>query len=114
MQENCEQKNFFEKVYDLVCQIPEGKVASYGQIAAMLDHPRAARMVGWAMSQLPENTIVPWQRVINSRGRVSIKSSKIAAELQQSILEAEGIKFDERGYCDMGIFQWRPELEGRD
>lgn len=104
------KSNFFTQVYFLVTLIPWGKVASYGQIAALLDQPRAARTVGWALSQLPEQTTVPWHRVINSKGRVSIKSAQFTAALQQSMLEQEGIIFDGMGYCDMAIYQWQPDL----
>lgn len=100
--------SFFERVYVVVSRIPRGKVASYGQIAAMLGHPRAARTVGWALNALTSTTAeeVPWQRVINSAGRISISRADMDAALQRALLEEEGIAFDERGDVDMRRFGW--------
>jgi len=100
--------NFFDRVYAVVRMIPAGKVASYGQIAALLGHPRAARTVGWALNALRDNDIddVPWQRVINSQGRISISRADLGAELQRALLEEEGVEFDPRGYVDLKRFGW--------
>jgi len=100
--------NFFDRVYAVVRLIPRGKVASYGQIAALLGHPRAARTVGWALNALRDNDIddVPWQRVINSQGRISISRADLGAELQRALLEEEGVEFDPRGYVDLKRFGW--------
>ncbi|MCX7669150.1 MAG: methylated-DNA--[protein]-cysteine S-methyltransferase [Anaerolineae bacterium] len=102
------EPNFFERVYRLVCQIPAGKVASYGQIAALLGHPQAARTVGWALNALngAQAVAVPWHRVINSAGRISIARADLSAALQRALLEAEGVEFDARGYVDMQRFGW--------
>jgi len=100
--------NFFERVYLITKQIPRGKVASYGQVAALLGHPRAARTVGWALNALtPEGAAdVPWQRVINSAGRISTSRADLDAALQRALLEEEGVEFDARGYVDMERFGW--------
>ena len=100
--------SFFDAVHVLVRQIPRGKVASYGHIAALLGHPRAARTVGWALASLRsvEEVDVPWQRVINTAGRISIRHLRHAAEEQRSLLEAEGIEFDSRGLIDWQRFGW--------
>ena len=100
--------SFFDAVHVLVRQIPPGKVASYGHIATSLGHPRAARTVGWALASLRsvEEADVPWQRVINAEGRISIRSLRHAAEEQRSLLEAEGIEFDSRGFIDWQRFGW--------
>jgi len=100
--------NFFDRVYAVVRRIPRGKVASYGQIAALLGHPQAARTVGWALNALRDTDIddVPWQRVINSQGRISISRADLGAELQQALLEEEGVEFDPRGYVDLRRFGW--------
>ncbi len=100
--------SFFEQVYAVVRQIPPGKVASYGQVAALLGHPRAARTVGWALAALRENEEpgVPWQRVINAQGRVSIRNLEHAPEEQQLLLEAEGVEFDEHGKVDWKRYGW--------
>jgi len=97
---------FFERVYRLVRQVPPGRVISYGAIARMLGHPRAARTVGWALHSLPEGSGVPWHRVINSRGRISLSRREHGADLQRALLEAEGVEFDERGTVDWDRFGW--------
>ncbi len=100
--------SFFDQVYAVVRQIPPGQVASYGQVAALLGHPRAARTVGWALAALREGDgpDVPWQRVINSQGRVSIRNMEHAPEEQQLLLEAEGVAFNAHGYIDWQRFGW--------
>lgn len=102
------EPNFFERVYRVVQQIPPGKVASYGQIAALLGHPQAARTVGWALHALTpaQAAGTPWQRVINSAGRISLSRADLSADLQRSLLEAEGVEFDARGYVDLQRFGW--------
>lgn len=106
---------FFERVYRLVRRIPPGKVTSYGAIARMLGNPRAARTVGWALHSLPEGSDAPWQRVINSHGRISTDSWEHGAGLQRALLEAEGVEFDEDGRVDWERFGWEglgwPEVE---
>lgn len=97
---------FFERVYRLVRRVPPGKVTSYGAIARMLDHPHAARTVGWALHSMPEGSDVPWWRVINSQGRISTSCREHAADVQRALLEAEGIEFDEYGYVDWERFGW--------
>ncbi len=97
---------FFEQVYCLVRQVPPGKVTSYGAIARMLGHPQAARTVGWALHSLPDGSNVPWQRVINSQGRISTSCVEHSADLQRALLEDEGIEFDRYGYVDLERFGW--------
>jgi methylated-DNA-protein-cysteine methyltransferase-like protein len=102
------EPSFFERVYRVVKRIPRGKVASYGQIAALLGQPRAARTVGWALSSLTAEQAaeVPWQRVINHAGRISISRADLSADVQRSLLEEEGVKFDETGHVDWRRFRW--------
>jgi methylated-DNA-protein-cysteine methyltransferase-like protein len=90
-------KNFNEKVYALVNRIPVGKVLTYSRIARLLNVPRGARAVGWALRALPANSTVPWQRVINAEGRISIHMAAHNAFEQQERLEAEGVYFDKTG-----------------
>jgi methylated-DNA-protein-cysteine methyltransferase-like protein len=97
---------FFEQVHRLVRLVPPGKVVSYGAIARMLGQPHAARTVGWAMRSLPEGSDVPWHRVINSQGRISLGGRGYGADLQRAMLEAEGIEFDEYGCVDWDRFGW--------
>jgi methylated-DNA-protein-cysteine methyltransferase-like protein len=93
--------NFFEEVYIIVGKIPCGKVASYGQIARMLGHPRGAREVGWAMRCCPDN--LPWQRVVKKDG--SITGGEYA-EMRRVLLESEGVEFLLDGRVDMEICCW--------
>ncbi len=102
------ERNFFQKVWLLVLQIPPGRVTWYGHIAEMLDAPGAARTVGWALNALtPDQArVIPWQRVINKSGRCSIRHVGITPQEQQALLEAEGVVFDDRGYTDFRRFGW--------
>ncbi|MFQ6000528.1 MAG: MGMT family protein [Anaerolineae bacterium] len=104
---------FFQRVYDMVAQIPYGKVATYGQIALYLGYPRAARTVGWALHALPGGTEIPWHRVINSQGRVSTSCLTHSADLQRTMLEEEGIAFDEKGFVDFALYRWEGPAGGR-
>ena len=101
--------SFNQLVYALVRHIPPGKVLNYGRVAYLLGVPRGARAVGWALSLLKHGDQgVPWHRVVNAHGRVSIKGSPEGAAEQRARLEAEGIAFDERGYLDMESHLWQP------
>lgn len=106
---------FFEHVYRVVRCIPPGKVASYGQIAAMLGNPRAARTVGWAMHALPEGSDVPWHRVVNAQGRISTAWQEQDTNMQRQHLEAEGVVFDPDDRVNMDVYRWQglswPELD---
>lgn len=104
------EENFYKKVYNLVSNVPLGKVASYGQIAVLLGHPRSARAVGYALSSLKKDTEdkIPWQRIINSKGRISFKGDTFRAELQKKLLIEEGIEFSENDSIDMKKFGWFP------
>ena len=104
-------QDFFRRVWTIVRLIPYGKVATYGQIAAYLDSPRAARTVGWALHALPDGTDVPWHRVINAKGRISIDCFEHDPRLQHILLEEEGVVFDSKGYVDLRLYQWRPTIE---
>ena len=81
--------DFYQEVYQLVRVIPSGRVATYGQVAALLGKPRGARLVGWALNTCPKD--VPWQRVINRKGMISIENLRASKALQAELLEAEGI-----------------------
>ncbi|MCB0192301.1 MAG: MGMT family protein [Anaerolineae bacterium] len=95
----------YERVYIVIRHIPAGQVATYGQIANLVDGC-TARMVGYALAALDPHSNVPWQRVINSQGKISLRSGGIGSALQRQILEAEGVVFDEKGRVDFKKFGW--------
>jgi methylated-DNA-protein-cysteine methyltransferase-like protein len=97
---------FFEEVYRIASMIPQGQVATYGQIAAYLGNPQGARTVGWALGSLPEGLDVPWHRVINSQGRISGPAGGYRASEQRAMLEEEGIAFDATGSIDLTKYRW--------
>lgn len=99
-----------EQVYGLVRRIPEGRVATYGQIAGLTGFPRHARQVGYALAALREqdNPDVPWHRVINARGEISSRFDAGSEDYQRILLEDEGVVFDEGGRVSLKRFQWRP------
>jgi methylated-DNA-protein-cysteine methyltransferase related protein len=99
---------FYRLVYRVVRRVPRGKVVTYGQVAAILGQPRAARAVGMALGALrgPLLDLVPWQRVINAAGRCSHRDG-FWAEIQREFLEREGVPFDRRGKVDLKRVRWR-------
>jgi methylated-DNA-protein-cysteine methyltransferase-like protein len=98
---------FAQRVYRLARQIPHGRVVSYGGVAAMLGQPRAARAVGWALRNNPDDDqTVPWWRVINRNGEISIKGAFPGPHLQRELLEREGVEFDAKGRVDWKRFGW--------
>lgn len=80
----------YQRIYQTVSLIPPGKVASYGQVAAATGLFRGARIVGWALKQLPSGTSVPWQRVINQKGEISIVNPQVPQSVQRDLLASEG------------------------
>jgi len=105
--------NFNQKVYYLTKKIPYGKVATYGQIAALIGSPRGARLVGWALHIMPQKMYktVPWQRVINREGRISTTCEEHTADLQAKLLRKEKIKITKKDgsyYIDLNKYLWRP------
>jgi len=101
-----EEYSLYEHFYDLISQVPKGKVTTYGDIAKMADC-KSARAVGFALNQLPEGSDIPWQRVINSQGKVSPRRNNEGHLVQQLILEEEGVIFkDEK--VDLKQYRWKP------
>jgi methylated-DNA-protein-cysteine methyltransferase-like protein len=105
---NVNETGYREKVYKIVNEIPRGKVMTYGQIADMLGEGYTARTVGYVMHGA-DTSNVPWQRVINSQGKCSTGRMTIPVNLQQSMLKQEGVEFNEKGKCDLAVFQWFPD-----
>lgn len=97
---------FREQVYLLVSDVPAGRVTTYGDVAAALGAPRAARQVGWALAALPEGRDIPWQRVINAQGRISFRGDTPRGVLQEALLRAEGVVFDAYGRCALRALRW--------
>src|SRR5215470_14441399 len=99
--------SFRDRVYALVRRIPRGKVATYGQLAALLGRPRGARAVGTALGALRDERLdlVPWQRVVGAAGRCSHKDG-FWADVQRDLLEREGVRFDPRGRVDLARARW--------
>ena len=97
----------YERIYAAVRRIPRGRVATYGQIAELAGLEGHARQVGYALHALPERSDVPWHRVINVRGEISLRSGGDADELQRLLLQREKVRFDRRGRVDLGRFRWR-------
>jgi methylated-DNA-protein-cysteine methyltransferase-like protein len=98
-------RSAYEKIYKLVRQIPQGKVATYGQIAKIVGFC-TPRMVGYAMAALPHGMDVPWQRVINHKGEISTRSRGDGARRQSGLLRSEGIRFDREGRINLKKFRW--------
>lgn len=101
-------ENFYEAVYRVVRDIPRGRLMTYGQIAVLLGHPRAARAVGYALRAC-RGKDVPWQRVINAQGRISAKGEVERPMLQRVLLEKEGVAFDLSETCDLRTLRWEPK-----
>ncbi|NIR51339.1 MGMT family protein [candidate division KSB1 bacterium] len=96
----------FERIYEIIQKIPKGKVVTYGQVAALAGYPGAARTVGWALGSLTGEKDLPWHRVINASGKSSL-AEETQRKLQQALLEAEGVVFDENGKVDLEKFRWK-------
>jgi methylated-DNA-protein-cysteine methyltransferase-like protein len=110
MTRNRAQKhNTFSEIYTRVKEIPAGRVATYGQIAALVSMGLPARIVGYALNCLPEESDVPWQRVINRHGEISYSVSRNQHDsLQRRLLEQEGIVFNLQDKIDLDKYLWQP------
>ena len=89
--------NTFEKIYEIVKNIPEGKVATYGKVALLAGNPRWARVVGYALHVNPEPGVIPCHRVVNREGRVAPGFAFGGEGVQRQLLESEGIIFEPDG-----------------
>ena len=98
--------NTFEKIYDVVRRIPEGKVATYGQIAAMAGNPRWSRVVGYALHVNPEPGVIPCHRVVDRLGRPSSAFAFEGVQVQLELLRQEGVEADGNGRIDLDKYQW--------
>ena len=100
--------NTYRRIYATVARVPRGRVATYGQIAALAGLPRRARLVGYALRVLPEGSDIPWHRVVNAKGQVSLRGDGLGhEELQVHLLRREGVRFV-GGVIQLARFQWLP------
>jgi methylated-DNA-protein-cysteine methyltransferase-like protein len=98
----------YVRLYAVVRRIPRGRVATYGQVAALAGLPGHARQVGYALHALPRGTRLPWHRVINAKGEVSRRRRPGDELSQRLLLEREGVRFDARGRVALARLRWRP------
>lgn len=105
--------NTYRKIYEVVRQIPPGKVATYGQVAELAGLFGKPRVVGYALFRVadPDDSI-PWQRVVNAKGEVSYSQVRNGSDyLQRHLLEEEGIEFKSNGKIDLNLYRWSPNIE---
>jgi len=102
----------YAKIYAVVRRIPRGRVATYGQVAELAGFPGQARQAGYALHALPVSTTVPWHRVLNARGTVSVRASGDSLS-QRLLLEREGIRFDAAGRIALARYRWQPRAGNR-
>ncbi len=101
--------NAYTRIHAVVRRIPHGRVATYGQVAAMAGLPHAPRVAGYALRALPAGTPLPWHRVLAAGGKLSLTRLSPEGGITQRLrLSAEGVTFDARGCVRMDVHQWRP------
>ena len=96
----------YRRIYSVVRRIPKGRIATYGQVAALAGLPGHARQVGYALHALGESTRVPWHRVINAKGEVSLRSVVGGHHEQRMRLERENVEFDQRNRVKLNRYRW--------
>lgn len=101
----------YQKIYEVVAKIPEGRVATYGQIAWLVGKPRAPRVIGYAMNRAPAELALPCHRVVNRLGEMAPLHAFGGQDFQRFMLEQEGVIFLENGCIDLEKSQWIPDLE---
>jgi len=99
--------SFYQRVKDIVKKIPQGKVATYGQIAAFAGNHRAAHQVAWVLHSSSRKDKLPWHRIVNSKGGISLKRN-YGYEIQKELLKKEGVKFDQNDRIDFKNYLWNP------
>jgi methylated-DNA-protein-cysteine methyltransferase-like protein len=97
---------FYRRIYRVVRHIPKGRVATYGLVARLAGRPGAARMVGWALSALSDDDDVPWWRVVNAAGRISLSAQNHVAVVQRALLLREGVRFGPGGALNLAKYGW--------
>ncbi|MCK0552487.1 MGMT family protein [Pantoea ananatis] len=97
--------SFKQRIWQIVAAIPFGSVTTYGDVALLAGSPRAARQVGGVLSRLPEGSTLPWHRVINRHGAISLQGNRLFR--QREALEAEGVEVSDAGEIDLDHYRWR-------
>ena len=100
----------FEKIYEVVCSIPQGKVATYGQVAMLSGNPRWSRVVGYALHNNPAPGVIPCHRVVDRNGRIAESFAFGGGDVQRQLLEKEGIRFESDGHIDLDEYMWKPHI----
>jgi len=100
------QESFQQRIWHIVAAIPPGKVATYGDIARLAGSPRAARQVGGVLRRLPAGSRLPWHRVINRHGTISLQGDDLLR--QRDALAAEGIEISDDGRVALDVYRWQP------
>ncbi len=104
------EPSFEARVLAMVARIPPGRLATYGQIAELIGAWGCARQVGWTLRRLPLPSPIPWHRVVNARGGISLSPAREGSDwIQAELLRAEGIPVDDRGRLPLALHRWRPE-----
>jgi len=103
-------KETYRRIWAQVQKIPRGRVATYGQIAALAGFSKQPRLAGYALHNLPRGTKLPWHRVINAQGKISFPPGSAAFREQKRRLEADGVTFI-RGRVDLERYRWRTASE---
>ena len=102
------EKTFTQRLVEVIKSIPRGNVATYGRLAAMAGNPRGARQVVRVLASLSAKEGLPWHRVINARGTISLTGAGF--DEQKALLQAEGVAVDGRGAIDLNAYKWRPDV----
>jgi methylated-DNA-protein-cysteine methyltransferase-like protein len=98
----------YRRIYAVVQRIPRGRIATYGQIAQLAGLGGHARQVGYALHSLDAGDRIPWHRVLNAQGRVSLRAEPGGDRVQRALLEREGVRFDAGGRADLARYGWSP------
>ena len=96
-----------QRIWQVISAIPPGRVCSYGEVAKLAGIPNGARQTAWALRYLPRDTKIPWFRVINSQGRISMPEGSRGYREQRKRLAAEGVTFNDSGRIRSTAFWWR-------
>jgi methylated-DNA-protein-cysteine methyltransferase related protein len=98
----------YQRIYAIVRRIPKGRVATYGQVASLAGLKGHARQVGYALYALPDDTVIPWHRVVNASGGISLRAMPGGELVQRALLEREGVRVDPRGKVPLPRVRWVP------